>query len=137
VAEEVAGGGVGAGDFAAAFATELRARTADAVAVKSIIAYRRGLDFDPRPPSPPEVTRAAGAWLVRRDAGGGRLEDPVLLRHLLWEGLAAGLPLQLHTGFGDPDEDLHRDDPARRAAGGRGPGRDARARALPQAPVLL
>ena len=36
----------------------------------------------------------------------------MLLRHLLWEGLATGLPLQLHTGFGDPDEDLARSDPA-------------------------
>ncbi len=36
----------------------------------------------------------------------------MLLRHLLWEGLATGLPLQLHTGFGDPDEDLGRSDPA-------------------------
>ena len=60
-------------------------------------------------PSPTEVERAAGAWLA---GGAGRLEDPVLLRHLLWEGLATGLPLQLHTGFGDPDLDLHRCDPA-------------------------
>jgi predicted TIM-barrel fold metal-dependent hydrolase len=36
----------------------------------------------------------------------------VLLRHLLWEGLATGLPLQLHTGFGDPDLTLHRCDPS-------------------------
>jgi hypothetical protein len=37
--------------------------------------------------------------------------DPVLLRHLLWAGLSHGLPLQLHTGFGDPDADLRRCDP--------------------------
>jgi uncharacterized protein len=109
VAEDVAARGVGAAAFAAAFAGELRHRTADAVAVKSIIAYRHGLEFDPRPPSPAEVTSAADSWLAH---GGGRLEDPVLLRHLLWEGLATGLPLQLHTGFGDPDEDLRRSDPA-------------------------
>jgi predicted TIM-barrel fold metal-dependent hydrolase len=109
VAEDVARGGAGAAEFAAVFADVVRARTAGAVAVKSIIAYRDGLDFDPQPPSATEVTRAAGAWLAR---GGGRLSDPVLLRHLLWEGLATGLPLQLHTGFGDPDEDLRRSDPA-------------------------
>jgi hypothetical protein len=40
------------------------------------------------------------------------LIDPVLLRHVLWCGVDTGLPLQLHTGFGDPDEDLHRADPA-------------------------
>ena len=35
----------------------------------------------------------------------------MLLRHLLWTGLGLGLPLQLHTGFGDPDADLRRCDP--------------------------
>jgi predicted TIM-barrel fold metal-dependent hydrolase len=55
------------------------------------------------------VTRAAGGWLA---GGGKRLDDIVLLRHLLWEALTLGLPLQLHTGFGDPDERLHRCDPA-------------------------
>ncbi|WP_324606664.1 amidohydrolase family protein [Kitasatospora azatica] len=47
-----------------------------------------------------------------------RLTDPVLLRHLLFTAvdLCAArrqrLPLQLHTGFGDPDLTLHRADPA-------------------------
>jgi predicted TIM-barrel fold metal-dependent hydrolase len=109
VAEELAAREVGAAEFGDAFSGALRERTDTAVAVKSIIAYRHGLDFDPRPPSAAEVTRAAGGWLAD---GGRRLEDPVLLRHLLWEGLATGLPLQLHTGFGDPDEDLRRSDPA-------------------------
>ena len=109
VAEHVAGAGVGAGGFADAFARGLRERVSGAVAVKSVVAYRHGLDFDPRRPSPTEVERAAAAWL---GAGGGRLDDAVLLRHVIWEGLDTGLPLQLHTGFGDPDEDLRRTDPA-------------------------
>lgn len=109
VAEDVAARGVGADAFADAFAAALGERLRGAVATKSVIAYRHGLDFDPAPPSRAEVTRAAGAWLA---AGGGRLDQPVLLRHLLWEALATGLPLQLHTGFGDPDEDLRRCDPA-------------------------
>ena len=110
VAEEVAAARKTAGAFADAFAAELDARAAaGAVAVKSIVAYRHGLDFDAGPPSAAEVRRAAGGWLA---AGGGRLTDPVLLRHLIWRGIATGLPLQLHTGFGDPDEDLHRCDPA-------------------------
>jgi predicted TIM-barrel fold metal-dependent hydrolase len=108
VAEDVAARDVGAGEFAAAFAGELHRRAAAAVALKSIVAYRHGLDFDADPPSRSEVVRAAGGWLAR---GAGRLDEPVLLRHLLWEGLATGLPLQLHTGFGDPDEDLRRCDP--------------------------
>jgi predicted TIM-barrel fold metal-dependent hydrolase len=109
LAEEVAADGVAAADFASSFAELLHRRAADVVALKSIIAYRLGLDFDPRAPTHSEVASAAGRWLA---AGTGRLEDPVLLRHILWEGLATGLPLQLHTGFGDPDEDLHRCDPA-------------------------
>ncbi len=108
VAEEVAAGGVGAAEFESEFGSALRARVADAVAVKSIVAYRHGLDFDPGPPSTAEVVKAAGRWL----ADGGRVRDEVLLRHLLWEGRATGLPLQLHTGFGDPDVDLARSDPA-------------------------
>jgi len=35
----------------------------------------------------------------------------VLLRFGLWEGAETGLPLQVHTGYGDPDLDLHRCDP--------------------------
>ena len=49
-----------------------------------------------------------GHWLAEP----GRLSDPVLLRHALWCGVDTGLPVQLHTGFGDPDEDLHRANPA-------------------------
>jgi uncharacterized protein len=109
VAEEVAAAGVEASEFKAQLARRLRERTAGAVAVKSIVGYRHGLDFDPRPPAPHEITRAADAWL---SSGGGRLEDPILLRHLLWEGVSTGLPLQLHTGFGDPDENLAKCDPA-------------------------
>ena len=109
VAEDVAAGGVGAGEFEAVFRDVLRRRTAGAVGVKSIVAYRHGLDFDPRRPSSAEVAGAAARWLA---GGGGRLDDAVLLRHVLWEGLATRLPLQLHTGFGDPDLDLARSDPA-------------------------
>jgi predicted TIM-barrel fold metal-dependent hydrolase len=37
----------------------------------------------------------------------------VLLREVLWAGVDRGLPLQVHTGFGDPDLRLDRCDPAR------------------------
>ena len=40
-----------------------------------------------------------------------RVTDPVLLRFLLWAGVDRGLPVQIHTGFGDPDVDLRRSDP--------------------------
>lgn len=107
LAERVAPG-VGAAGFAAAFAEALDEALVGAVATKSIAAYRHGLGLDPARPEPHEVTAAAARWL--RD--GGRLTDPVLLRHLLWTAVDAGLPIQLHTGFGDHDAALSRADPA-------------------------
>jgi predicted TIM-barrel fold metal-dependent hydrolase len=112
VAEEVAASGVAAGEFADRFASTLDERSRQAVGLKSVIAYRYGLDFDPAPPSVDEVRRATGQWLRRRDCGELRLTDPVLLRHLLWVGVEHGLPLQFHVGYGDPDLTLHRCDPS-------------------------
>lgn len=109
VAEHVARGGEPARDFAAAYVDALTARVDGAVAVKSILAYRHGLDIDPGRPSPQEVREAAAGWLA---AGSGRLDHPVLLRFVLWAGVDTGLPIQLHTGFGDRDLDLRRADPA-------------------------
>ncbi len=108
VAEELAASGCTADGFATAYADLLARRTADAVAVKSIIAYRYGLDFDPARPGRREVAAAAGSWL---GSGQARLTDPVLLREVLWAGVDRGLPIQLHTGFGDPDLNLRRADP--------------------------
>ncbi|MGO9217859.1 MAG: amidohydrolase family protein [Streptosporangiaceae bacterium] len=113
VAEQAVLDGDGsAAGFAARFSAALSRLAAGAAGLKSIVGYRCGLDFDPEPPAAAEVTAAAGAWLRQVEATGRvRVEDPVLLRHLLWTGLELGLPLQLHTGFGDPDADLRRCDP--------------------------
>ncbi len=108
VAEEVAAHGPDAARFAGAFAEALAKRAQAAVGLKSVIAYRHGLDVDPDPPTPLQVQRAAGRWLH----AGGPLTDPVLLRHLLWAGVEHGLPLQFHVGYGDPDLTLHRSDPS-------------------------
>jgi predicted TIM-barrel fold metal-dependent hydrolase len=112
VAEEVAASGVDAARFADRFAATLDVRTRHAVGLKSVIAYRYGLDFDPEPPGVGEVRRAAGQWLRRQEAGEVQVTDPVLLRHLLWTGVERGLPLQFHVGYGDPDLTLHRCDPS-------------------------
>jgi predicted TIM-barrel fold metal-dependent hydrolase len=113
VAEQVALAGPDAGAFAGRFAEALWQQSASAAAVKSIVAYRAGLDVDPDRPSPREVTEAAGRWLREvAHAGQARLTDRVLLRHVLWAGIDRGLPVQLHTGFGDPDLRLQRSDPA-------------------------
>ncbi len=113
VAEQAiaAGDGTAAG-FAARFRGALWQRTSGALGVKSIMAYRHGLDFDPDPPAPAAVTEAAGRWLGEIERGAAvRVSDPVLLRHLVWAGIDRGLPVQFHTGFGDPDCDLRRSDP--------------------------
>ncbi|HEY2949633.1 MAG TPA: amidohydrolase family protein [Micromonosporaceae bacterium] len=102
------GGQVDAAGFAHAYQRALTERVRNAIAVKSIIAYRYGLAIPPEPPSPVEVRRAAAGWLRT----GGRLTDPVLLRHILSAGVDTGLPLQLHTGFGDRDLTLRTADPA-------------------------
>ncbi|MFF7765352.1 amidohydrolase family protein [Streptomyces massasporeus] len=109
VAESVQAAGVEPDAYADAFhAAALEAvRRPGVVAVKSVAAYRTGFDLDPARPSEAEVTDAARRWLPR----GGRLDDPVLVRHLLWTAVDLGLPLQLHTGFGDNDIRLHRVDP--------------------------
>jgi predicted TIM-barrel fold metal-dependent hydrolase len=114
IAEQVAQAGVTAEGFAQAYDQALDTAAERAVALKSVMAYRHGLDFDPARPSEREVRRAAGGWLRRVErAEVPRLEDPVLLRHVLWAGVARGLPMQFHAGYGDPDLDLRRCDPLR------------------------
>jgi predicted TIM-barrel fold metal-dependent hydrolase len=112
VAEEVLAGGCSAAWLAAAFRERLAERSADAVGVKSIAAYRVGLALDGARPSDGEVAGAAGA-LLRAVDGGARLRvaDPVLHRFLIWCGVDLGLPVQFHVGYGDADVDLHRGDP--------------------------
>jgi predicted TIM-barrel fold metal-dependent hydrolase len=108
VAEGLAHSGqVSAATFAESFRAALWQRTERARGVKSIVAYRHGFAFDPSPPAPAEVTTAAGQWLrAIETTGDARLRHVVLLRYLLWTGVERGLPVQLHTGFGDPDVDL-------------------------------
>jgi uncharacterized protein len=113
VAEQVAGTGVPAVGFARAVTAALAEHAAGAVALKSIAAYRTGLDLDPSRPTPAEIAAAAGAWLARDErAAAYRLDDPVLVRFLLWAAADLAMPLQVHTGFGDPDLRLYRSDPA-------------------------
>ena len=112
VAEQVAAAAPTAAGFRQALRDALAVATRDAVGVKSILAYRYGFDIDPAPPSDAEVAHAAGRWLRAIESGERiRVADPVLLRLVLWSGVELGLPLQLHTGYGDPDLDLHRADP--------------------------
>jgi predicted TIM-barrel fold metal-dependent hydrolase len=91
----------------------LRAR--GIVGMKSVIAYRTGLHVE-------EVDRPAAAiafhevhQAAHRD-GRLRIESKPLLDHLIViaveESAHQGVPIQFHTGLGDPDLDLTKVDPA-------------------------
>lgn len=76
--------------------------TGDHIALKSIIAYRTGLDI-----TDPSRSEAAKAFYEVKQDWNGRIEHPVLLdytAHLAAE--VAGehdVPIQFHSGFGDSD----------------------------------
>ncbi|MEV7564375.1 amidohydrolase [Streptomyces tanashiensis] len=101
LAEQVADTSGTVEDFLANLAEAVHGAAAGAVALASAAGVRQGLASAPEPPGPGEVRGAAGRWLAARPVG-GRLTDPVLLRHLLWIAVTAGRPLQLHTGDRDP-----------------------------------
>jgi uncharacterized protein len=108
VAEAVLAETDGTEAFLSAFPDRLHRASADAVGVKSILAYRHGFDIPAQRPSPAEVRGAVDDTLR---GGGGQARHPTLLRYLLWCGVDRGLPLQMHTGYGDRDLDLHRANP--------------------------
>jgi uncharacterized protein len=113
VVEELAAGGVGAADLGRAIAEALAERATGSVGFKTIAAYRVGLELPAAAPTTSEVRRAAGHWLAECErTGRHRLDDPTLVAHAIHSCLPLGLPLQVHTGYGDPDVTLHRADPS-------------------------
>ena len=128
VAEElVADGGQ---DWARRFTAALHERAAaGAVGWKSVLAYRAGFDVDFSTPAPAALQAAADRWSDEVAGGRGgpagpRLTDPLLLAAGILAAVEvsievsspgpsglAGLPLQLHVGFGDRDLDLRTVDP--------------------------
>ncbi len=115
VAESVAAGLAGeagaAAGFGPAFQAALAERARQAIGLKSVAAYRVGLDLDPARPTDTEVAVAAAHWLDTPSGRPGRLADPVLHRFFIWCGAGLGLPIQFHVGYGDRDVDLHRCNP--------------------------
>ncbi len=98
-------------EWTEAIAQQLRsARTAGYVGVKSIVAYRSGLQV-----YPVHHADAKAAMERMKQTGETRLTDPVLLNYLLWlltpVLIEQSLPLQFHTGHGDPDTDLLKGNP--------------------------
>jgi hypothetical protein len=84
------------------------------VALKSIAAYRTGLDLAPADEAGARAGFAALRRVAARD-GRVRLADKPLLEYLLHAALGAaaqqGVPIQFHTGYGDPDTDLRLGNP--------------------------
>jgi predicted TIM-barrel fold metal-dependent hydrolase len=96
-------------EFLGAFRTALRGAAERCVAFKSVIAYRTGLAI--RPWSTTEAAAAYAGALTRLEAGGSpRLADKPLLDTLFLLTLEVasetGRPVQVHSGWGDPDVDL-------------------------------
>jgi hypothetical protein len=110
VAEELLASVDSARAFVGGYPSALADRSRSAVGTKSIVAYRAGFDIDPERPGDDEVVGAVERHL-RSANERRRVDDPVLLRYLLWCGVDRGLPLQVHSGYGDPDLDLHRANP--------------------------
>ncbi len=82
----------------------LRTAGRSAAAFKSIIAYRSGLEVCA--PTDAELERG---FLQAKQAGGQLREKPLLdaaLLRALRVATELGLPVQFHTGYGDPDLDL-------------------------------
>jgi predicted TIM-barrel fold metal-dependent hydrolase len=114
-AEELIGSIADPGDYPDTFRRRLRAAfdgPDPAVGTKTIIAYRGGFDRDLSRPDDDAVATAARAWAARVRSGAPvRLIDDQLLRFGIWTSIDTGRPLQVHTGFGDPDLDLQAADP--------------------------
>ena len=92
---------------------DLRAR--GIVGLKSVIAYRSGLQLEAVDRATAEAAFRAVHEAARRD-GRLRIESKPLLDYLVViaveESARQGVPIQFHTGLGDPDLDLTRVDPA-------------------------
>ena len=71
VAEAVAASGVDAAGFSDQFAATLDKRARHAAGLKSVIAYRYGLDFDPEPPSPAAVRSSQSRAAPAADGSAG------------------------------------------------------------------
>jgi len=85
------------------------------VGMKSVIAYRSGLQLEAVDRGTAGAAFAEVHEAARRD-GRLRIESKPLLDHLIViaveESARQGVPIQFHTGLGDPDLDLTKVDPA-------------------------
>ena len=92
-----------------AFEKMLREIAPTLVGLKSIIAYRTGLEIMRHDASTCERAYSSLKSSLKPEIV-PRVNDKALLDEMLWTGLRVatetGLPVQFHTGYGDPDLDL-------------------------------
>jgi hypothetical protein len=83
------------------------------VGLKTVVAYRTGLQIRSWPAA--EIEDAFHAAKARASQGDRRVRDKPLLDHLvraaLREAIRHDVPVQVHTGYGDPDVDLRQANP--------------------------
>jgi len=111
LAEVLASEKVTGGRYPDLFRSRLATLAQDAVGVKTILAYRSGFDIDWTRPPDSEVCRAATRWIDSIGSARPRVTDPVLLRFGVHAAVDLGLPIQIHTGFGDRDLKLDKANP--------------------------
>ncbi len=102
-----------------AFRDKIRqARSQGAAGLKSIIAYRGGLDIQPEKTNKALAKKAFVSLKAETDRTGSfvRVADKIMLDYIvliaLEEAAREQLPVQFHTGFGDTDVDLVKANPA-------------------------
>lgn len=101
------------GQFLERFRSELDPPSPDVVAFKSIVSYRTGLEIQPTPREFAEHR----FYMLKHESPEKqvRLVDKPLIDFLVTQALEIaakhGLPVQFHTGFGDPDLDLQLSNP--------------------------
>ncbi|MFT4010033.1 MAG: amidohydrolase [Nocardioidaceae bacterium] len=101
--------GVPPADLPDAFRARIAQLRPHVVGTKTIAAYRCGFDIDWARPEDAAVVSSARELLDR--PGPVRVDTATLSAFAVHEAAAAGLPIQVHVGFGDRDLDLHRADP--------------------------
>jgi predicted TIM-barrel fold metal-dependent hydrolase len=108
LAEELLSEGGDFSEFEDRFRAQIESPGTDVVGYKSIACYRSGLDI--QLVSRDEARAAFASVIPSRRGDHVRLTNKALVDHLLVVTLEVAarraIPVQLHTGFGDPDLDL-------------------------------
>jgi len=96
--------------FESIFSSRLKNESLSAAALKTVAAYRCGLEIKNYP-----LKAVRESFLSVKRSGGRIVEAPLisfLLRLAAKNAIENDIPLQIHTGFGDSDLSLFRSDPA-------------------------